>query len=367
MSRLRRSGIGARIALASLLIALVTVGIVAVGVIGFGGAAFTDLMTAHGESAEAAREMFEASVLAVLVGAVVVAAVMAALLAAAAGRWLSHPLRDVSAAARRIAEGDYGARIERPGTEELASLVDSFNQMGASLQEQERMRREFVANAAHELRTPLTNLKGYLEGLRDGVIGADRRTFESLWEETERLVRLSHSLDRLEEDPVAPARSDVAMDHAVATAVALGSAAGAEKDLAWEVDVPEDMVVRTNADQLAQVLANLIQNAVRYTPPGGTDATGAPGTPGGTIAVRAEERPSDVLVSVLNTGATIDAGELPKVFERFYRVDRSRDRRSGGAGIGLAIVKQLVETAGGRVGAESRDGRTTFWFSLPRA
>lgn len=88
---------------------------------------------------------------------------------------------------------------------------------------------------------------------------------------------------------------------------------------------------------------------------------------GGTITVRAEQRPDDVLVSVLNSGPTIDPEELPKLFERFYRVDRSRDRRSGGAGIGLAIVKQLVEMAGGRVGAASGEGRTTFWFSLPKA
>lgn len=356
MTRLHRSGIGARIASAALLVALVTVAIVAAGVIGFGGAAFTDLMTAHGESADAAREMFEHSVVAVLLVAVAVAVVMAVVLAVVAGRWLSRPLRDASAAARRIAEGDYAARIPRPDTEELASLVDSFNQMGASLQEQERMRREFIANAAHELRTPLTNLKGYLEGLRDGVIGSDPETFESLWEETERLVRLSHSLDHLEEDPAATAiRTEVDIGHAVRTAVALSRGPEAANGLAWELDLPDGLVVRTNPDHLAQVLANLLQNAVRYTPPSGT------------ITVRAEQRPSDVLVSVLNTGATIEPGELPKVFERFYRVDRSRDRRSGGAGIGLAIVKQLVETGGGRVGAHSRDGRTTFWFSLPRA
>ena len=124
--------------------------------------------------------------------------------------------------------------------------------------------------------------------------------------------------------------------------------------LEWTLDIPVALSARANPDHLAQVLANLLQNAVRYTPDGGA------------ITIRAEERPSDVLVSVRNSGATIAADELPKVFERFYRVDRSRDRRSGGAGIGLAIVKQLVETGGGRVGAESADGRTTFWFSLPR-
>jgi signal transduction histidine kinase len=227
--------------------------------------------------------------------------------------------------------------------------------MSLSLLEQERMRREFVANAAHELRTPLTNLKGYLEALRDGVIATDRTTFESLWEETERLVRLSESLDRLEDGPSPAEPVDVDVRHAIDAAVALNRPADAARGLRWVIEAPSVLVARANPDHLAQVLANLLQNAVRYTPDGAT------------ITVRGEERPADVLVSVLNSGATIAADELPRLFERFYRVDRSRDRRSGGAGIGLAIVKQLVETAGGRVGAESGDGRTTVWFSLPRA
>ena len=343
-----------RIALAALGISAVSLAIVAVGVTIFGGDAFMDLMTEHGESAQGAQSMFESTVLVVLLVAIGISGVLAGGLAWLAGRWLARPMRDVGSAARRIANGQYGAQIARPDTEELASLVDSFNQMSASLAEQERVRREFIGNAAHELRTPLTNLKGYLEGLRDGVIDADQATFESLWEETERLVRLSESLDRLEDAPIPAAPAEVDVRRAIETAVVLNRPAGAAKHLAWEIAAPERLSVHANADHLAQVLANLLQNAVRYTPDGGR------------ITIRAEERPSDVLVSVRNSGATIAAEELPKVFERFYRVDRSRDRRSGGAGIGLAIVKQLVETAGGRVGAESADGRTTFWFSLPR-
>jgi two-component system sensor histidine kinase BaeS len=355
MKGLGAAGIGVRIAAAALAVAAVTIGIVAIGVIFFGGASFTDLMTAHGESAASAQSMFQETVLVVLLVAVIVAVLLAAGLAALAGRWLSRPLRSVSTAARRIAAGEYGSQIERPATEELASLADSFNQMSVSLLEQERLRREFVANAAHELRTPLTNLKGYLEGLRDGVIAADRATFESLWEETERLVRLSESLDRLEDAPSPAEPTEVDVHRAIEAAVALSRPAGTAKRLRWIVEGPKALMAHADSDQLAQVLANLLQNALRYTPPGGT------------ITVRGEARPADVLVSVHNSGATIAADELPKVFERFYRVDRSRDRRSGGAGIGLAIVKQLVEGAGGHVGAESGDGRTTFWFSLPRA
>jgi signal transduction histidine kinase len=217
------------------------------------------------------------------------------------------------------------------------------------------MRREFVANAAHELRTPLTNLKGYLEGLRDGVVAPDRAMYESLWEEVERLVRLANSLDSLADEPPAATVADVDLSRAIQTAVDLTRPAAAARSLQWRLDVPPTLLARTDPDHLAQVLANLLQNAVRYTPEGGE------------ITIRAERRPGDVLVAVRNTGPAIAADEVPRLFERFYRIDPSRDRRSGGAGIGLAIVKQLVEMAGGRVGAESRDGLTTFWFSLPAA
>ena len=119
------------------------------------------------------------------------------------------------------------------------------------------------------------------------------------------------------------------------------------------VDLPEYLPARANPDHLAQVLGNLISNAARYTPAGGT------------VTVRAERRPADLLVTIANTGDGIPADDLERVFERFYRVEKSRDRGRGGAGIGLAIVKQLVEAGGGRVGAESAEGQTRFWFSLP--
>jgi signal transduction histidine kinase len=228
--------------------------------------------------------------------------------------------------------------------------------MAASLEEQERMRRDFIANAAHELRTPLTNLQGYLEALRDGVIVADPSTYESLWDEAERLVRLSRSLDALAEGDAAagaPAVGSLDLAAAIRVAVELVQPSIERAGLHLSVDVPETLPARANADQLAQVLGNLLSNAIRYTPAGGG------------VHVKAERRSGDLLVSVANSGEPIPPGELDRVFERFYRVEKSRDRARGGAGIGLAIVKQLVEAAGGRVGAESTDGQTRFWFSLP--
>jgi signal transduction histidine kinase len=349
-------GIAARIALAAIASAGVGLLILATGVAVVGADVFTELMMEAGDSAEHARDMYDDSVTNVVIAASLVAVVASVGLAILLARMLARPLAEIGAAARRIADGDYAARVPREGPEELASLADSFNQMAASLEQQEQMRRDFIANAAHELRTPLTNLQGYLEALRDGVITADRATYESLHEEADRLVRLSRSLDALAEgDSDGEPPSMIELDLAMAVRAALDLAAPSieRAGLRLDTDIPPALPARADPDRLAQVLANLLSNAVRYTPRGGL------------ISVRAERRPGDVLVSVANTGEGIPAQDLDRIFERFYRVEKSRDRARGGAGIGLAIVKQLVEGIGGRVGAESRDGQTRFWFSLP--
>ena len=351
----RPGGIAARIGLAALIVAGIAIAILAIGVVVVGGQSFADLMAGHGESAESSRAMFADSVGWVVIATSIVAVVVAVGVAGVLGAMLARPLRDIGGAARRIAEGDYEARIPRQGPEEIVGLSDSFNQMAAALEEQERMRREFIANAAHELRTPLTNLQGYLEALRDGVIEPGRATFESLLDEAERLVRLSRSLDTLAAgDAGAPTQPiDLDLAATIRMAVDLARPAIRAAGLELDVDLPDTLPARGDPDQLAQVLGNLLQNAIRYTPAGGR------------VSVKAERRPADVLVSVANSGEGIPAGDLPHVFERFYRVDKSRDRASGGAGIGLAIVRQIVEAGGGAVGAESRDGMTRFWFSLP--
>lgn len=349
-------GIAGRIALAAIASAAVGLVILGGGVALVGADVFTQLMMKAGDSAQHARQMYDDSVTRVLVAATLVAVLASVGLAAVFARMLARPLAQIGAAARRIADGDYAARVPREGPDELASLADSFNQMAASLERQEEMRRDFIANAAHELRTPLTNLQGYLEALRDGVISADRTTYESLHEEADRLVRLSRSLDALAEGDAATSPAtlvEVDLAESIRAAIDLAAPSADRAGLRLTTELPAALPARADPDRLAQVLANLLSNAVRYTPPGGT------------ITVRAERRPDDVLVSVSNTGDRIPAEDLDRVFERFYRVEKSRDRARGGAGIGLAIVKQLVESLGGRVGAESRDGLTRFWFSLP--
>ena len=350
-------GIAVRIAFAALASATVGLAILAIGVTVVGAQSFKALMEEAGISADHAQQMYDQSVSTVVLAAVAVAALASVGLAVVMARMLARPLAEVGSAARRVAAGDYAARVPREGPDELASLVDSFNQMAAALERQEQMRRDFIANAAHELRTPLTNLQGYLEALRDGVIAADRATYESLLDEADRLVRLSRSLDALAEgdaDTARPAAVELDLAAAIRTALDLAQPTLERAGLALVVEVPDRLPARANSDDLAQVLGNLISNAARYTPAGGT------------VTVRAERRPGDLLVSISNTGGEgIPPADLERVFERFYRVEKSRDRARGGAGIGLAIVKQLVESGGGHVGAESADGLTRFWFSLP--
>ena len=356
MSRLR--GLAGRISLTSLAVALAAVATVAAGTLLLGGRVFEEAMMAHGESRADAQAMWGQTIVTVVLVAAALAVAVSVALGILLARMISRPLEKVGAAARRVAAGDYAARVPRPGSPELASLADSFNQMAEGLEQQERQRAELVANFAHELRTPLTNLRGYLEAMRDGVMQPAADVFESLREEVDRLERLSRSLDALSGETAGsayPVELDLAA--AVRNAAELARPAFERARLRLRIDVPAAGLppVRAVPDHLSQVLANLLQNAQRYTPAGGL------------VTVTAAAERETVVVSVTNSGARIPDADLPHLFERFYRVDKSRDRARGGAGIGLAIVKQLVEQGGGRVGAESARGGTRFWFRLPAA
>ena len=354
----RPSGLSARILLAALTVAAVALAIVAAGVLRVGGDAFEALMLAAGSSADHAREMFDSSVRVVLVVAAVVASVVAVALAMVLARRLARPIERLAEAAGRIADGELADRVPEEGPTELRALAVAYNTMAGRLAEQEAMRREFIVNASHELRTPLTNLQGYLEALRDGVIEPEPRVFDSLREEVDRLARLAASLDVLAGAPGAPGSSSVAgtgadVDALARAAVDLVAPSLARRSIELAVDIEPRLQARIGPDELTQVLANLLQNAVRYTPDGGRVAVWA-GRDAGVIAVR-----------VGNSGPGIPPGDLPRIWERFYRVEKSRDREHGGAGIGLAIVRQLVEAAGGRVGATSADGWTEIVIRIP--
>ncbi|HEX4578515.1 MAG TPA: HAMP domain-containing sensor histidine kinase [Candidatus Dormibacteraeota bacterium] len=345
-----------RVSLATLAVAFLAIGVLAVGVLIIARSSFDGLMVKSGVTATEAQAMFDHGVAEIFAIAMGVALLVSAVLSVVVAVRLAHPLNDMSQAARRIAGGDYRARVPRAGPAEVTSLSDSFNQMAVSLDDQERVRRDFIVNAAHELRTPLTNLQGYLEALRDGVIAPTREQFTSLNEEVERLARLAQSLDSLAEhngEHDRPAAVDVDLAQSLRTAAELARPAFDAKAISFETSIADGLRARGDADRLAQVLSNLLQNAARYTPRAGH------------VCLSAEPRDDEALVIVTNSGEGIPPGDLPRVFERFYRVDKSRASARGGAGIGLAIVKQLVEADDGEVGADSQPGATRFWFRLP--
>jgi signal transduction histidine kinase len=351
---MRPDGIATRIVVASLAVVAVAIVILAVGVTRVGSETFMELMHQAGESAEEAGSMFQSSV----VGIVVVAAVVAVLASLALGsilaRRIARPIERLAEAAQRTAEGDLRATAPVEGPAEIRALANAFNVMVDRLAEQDAVRREFVVNASHELRTPLTNLQGYLEALRDGVLPPDPSTFDSLREEVDRLTRLAASLDLLAgAGDERPMPEDLDLGALVRNGVELAGPTFARRSLRVETSIASGVVVHARADELAQVVSNLLQNAIRYTPAGGQ------------VRISLARHDGDAVVRVANSGSEIPAEDLPRVWERFFRVERSRDRASGGAGIGLAIVKRLVEEAGGRVGATSEAGVTTFWFSLP--
>jgi signal transduction histidine kinase len=291
----------------------------------------------------------------VATGVAVLAAVVASVLVT---RRIVDPLQRLAAASRRIADGHYAERVPSRSNDELGDLAQSFNQMADALEATERRRRELIGDVAHELRTPIATLEGYLEGLLDGVVEPGPPTWALLHDEAGRLRRLVDDLQELSraearQIPLTPRPTDPA-DIARAALDRL-SPSFADKGLDLQVDMTPSLPhVRSDLDRAVQVLSNLLTNALRYTP--------APGT----VVVTVRPASGSVQFSVCDSGVGIAADDLTHVFERFYRVDKSRSRALGGSGIGLTIAKALVEGMGGRIWADSSGpGQgSTFTFTL---
>ncbi len=291
-------------------------------------------------------------------------AVVTAVVAAIAVSWflslrIVAPVRALAAAAQRVAQGAYGARVPTRGSDELAVLGAAFNEMAASLESAERRRRELVADVAHELRTPVATLEGYVEGLADGVVPADEEVWSVLRAETRRLARLVEDLSKVSraEERQLDLRIAPAEPAALVEAATQAAAPGyAVKGVALEARVaPRLGKVAVDPDRIGEVLANLLDNALRHTPAGGR------------VELAASRHGGSVELAVADSGEGIALEHLERVFERFYRVDSARSRASGGSGIGLAITRAIVEAHGGRIRAESDGpGRgARFSFTIP--
>jgi histidine kinase len=265
-----------------------------------------------------------------------------------------------------------------PASDELAEVAGHFNQMAEALAQVEQQRVTLIGNVAHELRTPLSGLAGYLEGVMDGLLPADPETFAVMYQEVRRLRRLVNelqALSRVEAGQMELELQTFDLQAVVQQAVAQMRPQADERRLQLEIDLvggapgtkpaTPTLMVYADPDRAAQVLLNLLSNAVRYTPEGGRVTVHA-----GTVPAAPGERAARfAAVSVLDDGIGIPAESLPYLFERFYRVDPSRSRHSGGSGIGLAIARHLVWAMGGELTAHSEGvGQgSTFTFTLPLA
>ena len=266
------------------------------------------------------------------------------------------------AAADAVANGDLSVRVREQIPGEFGRLARSFNRMTVQLASVEEQRRELTADVAHELRTPLHIIQGNLEGLLEGVYQPTPEMINATLDETRLLARLVNDLQTLSlvESGQLPLHLEplLAVDLLEDTAAGFtgqAAAAGVELVVQAEGD-PSEMTISADPDRMEQVLTNLVANALRYTPSGGT------------ITLRAKPTPQGVQLAVSDNGAGIPAEDLPFIFNRFWKGDRSRQRQSGtGSGLGLAIARQLIQAQGGEIRVESQPGQgTTFLIDLSR-
>lgn len=292
---------------------------------------------------------------------VIIGAIAGLVLGGITAWWLARrvlrPLARLTGATRMVAGGDLAARVPEPSDTELRELAHEFNQMAATLQRVEELRTALVEDVAHELRTPLTSLRGYTEALAEGIVEPTPEMLRTVHEEIERLTRLVEALDLLarnEADVGERARAEFDLADVVRRGLALVAPELAARSITVSFDADDGLPpITADPDGIGQVVGNLVQNATRYT------------TDGGDIGVRLEVDGRTIRCTIANSGPEIPSIELPLIWERLHRVDRSRTRATGGAGIGLAIVRQIIEAHGGEVGARSAAGRTEIWFRLP--
>lgn len=318
---------------------------------------FVTLMEKYDISPGPAHEMFVSAIHRYLIWATLGAVVLAVILSYALTRWVLTPLTRMAVLSQEIAAGNYEARVEVTTRDEVGRLAEAFNQMGDSLLALESLRRNLMIDVAHELRTPLTNVRGYLEALQDGVLPPSKKTFSMLLDETIRLSGLVEDVLRLAKADAARSNLDetrVGLRDMIDEALESFAETISGKELSVSINEPDEPIrVRVDRDRFFRVLRILTENAVGYAPQGSVVE----------IRITAAD---GLLVTYANDAPNLGEHDLPYMFERFYRGEKSRSRQHGGAGIGLSIVKELVHAHGGTVSADLAHGRAFIGLWLPR-
>lgn len=294
--------------------------------------------------------------------AAAVSLVVSVLVALFLTRSIARPLVQMTRASEEMARGRYDQSIPVRGRDEVGRLAIAFNDMAQQVSTSDRTLRDFLANVSHELKTPLTSIQGFSQAMLDGtVLGADdyQRAAGIINDEANRmrgLVEELLTLSKIESGQIAMGEDQVDLDHLLREAARRAEWQAESTGVRVALESRPGAFVRGDAHWLAQAFSNLLDNALRHTP--------APGVV--TVRAQARAEPAEVVVAVHNTGSYIPADDLPRVFERFFQVDRSRAGRFGGSGLGLAIVHEIVQAHGGTVEADSgRNSGTTFTVRLP--
>ena len=274
----------------------------------------------------------------------------------------SQPLRAMAKAANAFGHGNLSARVrvDDSSSEEMEELAIAFNNMASSLQKSEYQRQEFVANVSHELKTPMTTIAGYVDGILDGTIPPQRQTYylQIVSDETKRLSRLVRSMLDISQlqnqDIPEDKKMHFDLEETMGQVLITFEKKITDKKLEVDVDMPEHPVcTMANRDYITQVIYNLLDNAVKFCPEGGT------------LGLRIREGGNKAYISISNEGDTIPPDELPLLFDRFHKLDKSRSQNRDGWGLGLYIVKTIVCSHGENISVTSRDGKTEFTFTMP--
>ena len=298
----------------------------------------------------------------IFLSAALIVVLVAVLAVSLFARQQSKPLRDLSKAAYDFGHGDLNARVRLSGdySEEMEELALSFNNMASLLQKSEYQRQEFVANVSHELKTPMTTISGYVDGILDGTIPENRRNYylQIVSDETKRLSRLVRSMldiSRLQDQPIPEdQKMHFDLEEVAGQVLITFEQKIVGKNLDVDVDFPEHPVFTfAGKDYVTQVIYNLIDNAVKFCPEGGT------------LGLKIREAGKKVYISISNEGETIPAAELPLLFDRFHKLDKSRSQNRDGWGLGLYIVKTIVCSHGENISVTSKNGKTAFTFTMP--
>jgi len=292
------------------------------------------------------RILFSISMIGILVGVI-------------SSRGLAAPLNNLAEAAKAVGSQDLSQRIEVKGSEEVREVAIAFNAMAEALEEADKLRNNMLADIAHELRTPLTVIQGNLRAILDDVYELDKVEVARLYDQTRQLSRLVgdlHDLTLLEAKQFSLNGSDVNLNELVQDVSAIYAPIFEDQDITLTLDLPEsEPVISGDSARLTQCLNNLLNNAIRHTPKGGE------------VTIQLSTGEDKAFLSVKDSGAGLDPEHLPYVFDRFYRVDQDRNRRTGGSGLGLAITHALVVAHGGTIMAasEGKDQGSVFTIQIP--